>query len=403
MTRVSIYIVFAFIFFLILGVVVKDYINYNICVRLIIFICISIGLFVLYSNNVEKIKKDFNIKRKRSLKRSFYKLFTFFFIWLCCLIFSIFIINVIGFGYYYNFYNDALIYSPLIFLLIFLWIIYYDKRMNNPWDDYYYFSLNFFKGKIDFKNNKKFILGLVVKILFIPYMYSATVDCVYQILIINYMDMDSLDFIKFIFLFGLCIDLIIAFGGYLICSKYFGTDNISIDTSLSGWIVCMICYAPLVVVTELFTKQIDNYIWSDWLSSDQIAYWIWAVLITATWLVYWCSTLSFGLRFSNLSWRGLVNNGVYRYLKHPAYLSKNIYWWLHTVPWFGVIGLDILRNFFALSIVSLIYYLRAKTEEKHLMQFEEYITYSAWIAEHGLWAKTKKTFGKINFLVFKKY
>lgn len=73
MTKVSIYIVFSFIFFLILGVVVKDYINYNICVRLIIFICISIGLFVLYSNNVEKIKKDFNIKRKRSLKRSFYK------------------------------------------------------------------------------------------------------------------------------------------------------------------------------------------------------------------------------------------------------------------------------------------------------------------------------------------
>ncbi|NWK58059.1 hypothetical protein HYI04_01195 [Acinetobacter sp. SwsAc2] len=42
--------------------------------------------------------------------------------------------------------------------------------MNNPYDDYYYFSVNFLKGKVDFVKHKKFILASIVKILFIPYM-----------------------------------------------------------------------------------------------------------------------------------------------------------------------------------------------------------------------------------------
>lgn len=96
-----------------------------------------------------------------------------------------------------------------------------------------------------------------------------------------------------------------------------------------------------------------------------------------------------------------MDKGAYRYLKHPAYLSKNIYWWLHTVPWFGVVGLDILRNILALVLVSSIYYLRAKTEERHLLQFEEYQKYSIWMRNNGLWSqiqkKNKILFKRINF------
>ena len=400
MIKTSLSIVLAFILCLVLGVTAKEYIDYEIYVRFIIFFCIFFGLFVLYRDNIKK-NKYLNIKRKSNFKRIFYKFFTFFLIWMFCLLFSLFVICVIDFEYYINFYNDALFYSPVIFLLIFFWIVYYDKRMNNPYDDYYYFSVNFLKGKVDFVKHKKFILASIVKILFIPYMYSATVDCIYQILRMNYIDLSSFNFIKFMFLFGLCLDLIIAFGGYLISSKYFGTDNISIDTSWLGWLGCMVCYAPLVVITELFTHQVDAYIWSYWLSSDQIMYWVWGGVLTFTWLVYWFSTLSFGFRFSNLSWRGLVDKGAYRYLKHPAYLSKNIYWWLHTVPWFGVVGLDILRNILALVLVSSIYYLRAKTEERHLLQFEEYQKYSIWMRNNGLWSqiqkKNKILFKRINF------
>jgi hypothetical protein len=58
-----------------------------------------------------------------------------------------------------------------------------------------------------------------------------------------------------------------------------------------------------------------------------------------------------------------------------------------------VFGLDLYKNLLALSCVSLIYYLRAKTEERHLMNFVEYREYSHWISENGLWAKIRLKLG----------
>ncbi len=39
-----------------------------------------------------------------------------------------------------------------------------------------------------------------------------------------------------------------------------------------------------------------------------------------------------------------------------------------------------------MAAVNLIYYLRAKTEERHLRADPAYREYEAYIAEHGLWA-----------------
>lgn len=112
-------------------------------------------------------------------------------------------------------------------------------------------------------------------------------------------------------------------------------------------------------------------------------------------MLYWLSTASFGIRFSNLTYRGLIDHGPYRYTKHPAYWSKNIYWWLHAVPFVGITSAgDFARSFLGLGFVSLIYYLRAKTEERHLRKFPEYRAYCDWIDTNGLWACCRRRFGK---------
>ena len=51
---------------------------------------------------------------------------------------------------------------------------------------------------------------------------------------------------------------------------------------------------------------------------------------------------------------------------------------------------ELARNLLGLGFVSLVYYLRAKTEERHLSKFAEYRAYSEWIAEHGLWARFRR-------------
>ena len=101
--------------------------------------------------------------------------------------------------------------------------------------------------------------------------------------------------------------------------------------------------------------------------------------------IYAWATVAFGLRFSNLTDRGIITHGPYRWTKHPAYLSKNLFWWIAGLPFLvttGDMG-EAIRNTALLAIVSGIYYWRAKTEERHLAANPDYAPYAAWMARNG--------------------
>lgn len=98
---------------------------------------------------------------------------------------------------------------------------------------------------------------------------------------------------------------------------------------------------------------------------------LWMSIILILELVYSLATVALGLRFSNLTYRGLVTGGPYRYTKHPAYVFKNISWWLVSMP-FMVWGANwqlALRGCILLFGVNILYYIRAKTEENHLSHY----------------------------------
>ena len=154
-------------------------------------------------------------------------------------------------------------------------------------------------------------------------MYSWLILAIESLLAFNWSLQPSI-FIIGLFSFGLCIDLLLASAGYFFASRILGNEIKSTEKTWLGWLVCLICYPPLLEIFLIIKRQQDSFIWTDWLTPSTSLYWIWAFLIATTWLIYWLSTVSFGLRFSNLSWRGLVDTGPYRYTKHPAYISKNI-------------------------------------------------------------------------------
>jgi len=100
---------------------------------------------------------------------------------------------------------------------------------------------------------------------------------------------------------------------------------------------------------------------------------------------YALCTVSFGLRFSNLTNRGIITGGPYRFTKHPAYLAKNLSWWLISVPFVSEQGVGAaLRNCCLLGLLNCVYYARARTEERHLSRDPTYVAYALWINEHGL-------------------
>lgn len=357
--------------------------------RISIIVAISAGLYIAYRLNLSKIQKNFQRKNIVNKKRIKQKMWALTIIWLLSVLFSYTMFKYLSQPLYFYYYFDSLIFSPFILITLYFWVKYLDQRQTNPNDQYALFFIDIHNKEFSLKKYKLFLLSNAVKIFYIPFVYGATFLAISQLLALDNIWQNPSQFIIFLFLFGICFDVTIALGGYIFSSQFFSTETLSVDDTWQGWLVCLICYPPLLIIFKFLTSQVDDFIWSDWLNQNQILYWIWAFLICLTWVCYWLATVSFGFRFSNLSWRGLINTGLYRYTKHPAYIAKNIYWWMHTVPFFGVVGFDIWRNILALSCVSLVYYFRAKTEECHLMRFSEYREYQQWIAKNGLWAKIK--------------
>jgi protein-S-isoprenylcysteine O-methyltransferase Ste14 len=80
--------------------------------------------------------------------------------------------------------------------------------------------------------------------------------------------------------------------------------------------------------------------------------------------------MAFGLRFSNLTNRGIIARGPYAWIRHPAYVSKNIAWWAENARSFSS-----LWQIIFLAAWNYIYYLRAVTEERHLLRDPDYRAY----------------------------
>ena len=86
-------------------------------------------------------------------------------------------------------------------------------------------------------------------------------------------------------------------------------------------------------------------------------------------VIYVGATLSLGAKSSNLTNRGIVTRGTYSIIRHPAYVSKNLAWWLTIIP---IASIPIVLS---MATWSLIYHTRTITEENHLSKDPDYQEY----------------------------
>ena len=123
---------------------------------------------------------------------------------------------------------------------------------------------------------------------------------------------------------------------------------------------------------------------------------LWGSVILLLVFVYAWSTVVFGLRFSNLTNRGIITAGPYRFTKHPAYLAKNISWWLVSMPFLSESGgSEAIRHCLLLACLNFIYFLRAATEERHLKTDAAYVEYDRWIKNNGVAGKIRTYLQKL--------
>ncbi len=193
------------------------------------------------------------------------------------------------------------------------------------------------------------------------------------------------------------VDVQIAMVGYLLTLKPLDAQIRTANPWLGGWLAALICYPPFILMGDggPLSYHQSTADWAYWMQGHDVLLWIWAALLVFLTGVYAWATVAFGIRFSNLTYRGVLTNGPYRFTRHPAYLSKNLFWWCSTLPFFATTGslTDVVRNTTILALVSAVYYWRARTEEKHLLAEDaKYRAYHAWMAQNAL---ITRAFGKL--------
>jgi protein-S-isoprenylcysteine O-methyltransferase Ste14 len=154
--------------------------------------------------------------------------------------------------------------------------------------------------------------------------------------------------------------------GYSVEAKVLKNKVKSVEPTVFGWIVALLCYPPF---NGLFTQ------YSSWYANDAISfgtpttnYAIHIILLVLV-FVYLSATLSLGPKSSNLTNRGIVTTGAYRFVRHPAYIGKNLFWWITIIP---VISIPAVLS---MGAWSTIYFFRAITEERHLIKDPDYQAY----------------------------
>ena len=217
------------------------------------------------------------------------------------------------------------------------------------------------------------ILFMIVKFYYLPLMLNFTFNHIFSL------KNSGTDIIKgffseffykniYIFLLNIffLVDTLYYSFGYAVEAKFLKNEVKSVEPTLLGWSVALMCYPPF----NSYTGGLIPWDKSEFLDFENpfIAF-IFRFSIILLLAIYVWATLALGTKCSNLTNRGIVSRGPYAYVRHPAYISKNISWWIMAIPYMNG------ANIFGGLAWTSIYYLRAFTEERHLSKDPDYIEY----------------------------
>jgi len=276
--------------------------------------------------------------------------------------------------------------APVLVALSIPYVLWLDRRLADPRDGAHAFGVMLLgQGTADREALAEHVRSWAVKGFFIAFMISIVPG--------NWADVirwpiaavisDPVEMTRFLIAAMFLIDVAFATVGYVLTCRPLDAHIRSANPYAAGWTAALICYPPFILMGNggPLDYHPGTQEWSYWLAGHPPLLGLVGALLVALAAVYAWATVAFGLRFSNLTHRGILTHGPYRWTKHPAYLSKNIFWWLSTMPFLATTGslTDTVRNSAILALVSGVYYWRALTEERHLAADPAYRDYAAWM------------------------
>lgn len=303
--------------------------------------------------------------------------------------------DIYGGRWYGRFFELLLEYRYALVAVLFCYFLFIHLYMEEVKDDYWHFGVWFLT--LGRSGNRHIIrnhcLSMGVKAFFLPLMFSYFVDdwvFFQNVEWQNLVDFES--YFNLIYRSFYFLDLVIAVIGYLSTMRLLNAHIRWSEQTAGGWLFCLVCYMPFwqIIGRSYLNYQDGGVTWASWISSDTLLYEVWGCAILLVTALYVLSEAHFGLRFSNLTHRGVITHGFFRWTKHPAYLSKNLSWWIIDIPFIAVSWPLAVKNCLALLGINYIYYQRAKYEERCLSADPAYRDYAVFIDEKGMFSFLKR-------------
>ena len=216
------------------------------------------------------------------------------------------------------------------------------------------------------KSSKIALLSLMVKTFYLPMLISWAINQTFHCrnlglhLRFNFFAVNAL-----VVELMILLDVVIFACGYLTELPQLRNRIRSVEPTLLGWAVCLMCYPPF---NSFSFQLVDHPLNEEWSRTSPGTGILVQVLTTLLWGLYVWASVALGFRASNLTNRGIVKTGPYRFMRHPAYVSKVSVWTLSSF-FFGQ------KNFFLIISLIIVYSLRAWTEERHLSRDPDYLEY----------------------------
>jgi hypothetical protein len=284
-------------------------------------------------------------------------------------------------SFYTPYYQAITATWPFLAVFFLFGIVWEDPRGNKEYDDYYWVAYALLHFKFNLLKNinlKQHFLAWVVKLYFLPLMFIYLVNYLgYRFYFGNFLG--SYDSIyNGVFL----VDTSFVCVGYIFANNLTDTYIRSTEPTMLGWACTLICYQPFWSTIGSCYLSYGSP-WGLWLKNYPQLQMMWAFLIVLCWLLYIWATISFGTRFSNLTHRGILMCGPYSYFRHPAYIGKLASYFLMYVPFMGKDLITSVRYCIIWVMLCGVYYLRAKTEERHLRSIgPEYDVYAKQVRQN---------------------
>lgn len=284
--------------------------------------------------------------------------------------------------------NILYIVMYMYFFALIPYYIYYKSPSKARIVFWYFWKIIQWNNQIEEKE-KTALLAWVVKIFFAPLMIVWVSKHIFDIinnlyLVSQNINLVSKDFLLFFnsyffwtaFSLILFIDVVFFTLWYLLEAPFLKNTIKSVEPTLIWWAVAILCYPP-------FNTHVSNLIW--WFSTDFPQFeniWIHISLnicILILMALYSWASLALGLKASNLTNRWIVTSGPYKYIRHPAYICKNLAWLLGGIPMIYLSSqnpdIPTVSVLIWLFWWAFVYYLRAMTEEIHLSMDPDYREY----------------------------